>query len=63
MASTTVTITIEEADVPRVVKAICNHAGVTVENANAKPALVKMVKGWVVDEQRREAAITPPNLT
>lgn len=63
MANTVVQIEIPEADVTRVVKAVCKRAGVEVLPANAKPALAKIIKAWVVAEQQSEAAITPPNLT
>ncbi len=60
MAGTTVSITIAEGDVPKVVKAICKRAGLPVANANAKPALVKMVTQWVVEELHAEASVQSP---
>ena len=63
MAATTVSITIQEADLPRVVKAICNRAGVEVINANAKLALIEMVRRWVIEEERAQATFAAPTLT
>ncbi len=62
MPSTSVTITVPEADVPAVVKALCNHAGLPVLNANAKPALIQIVRELVEREKRQEATITAPTI-
>jgi hypothetical protein len=64
MAATVVSITIPEADLTRVVKAICNHTGMEpVTGANAKQGLIEEVRRWVVQEERSQAAFTAPNLT
>lgn len=63
MAATVVTITISEADTPRVIKAICARAGVPESGPNAKAALIAEVRRWVIEEGRREAAIAAPELT
>ena len=60
MADVTVSITIKEASVPAVVKAICREAGVPVENANAKPALISLVRSLVEREKRQEATVVAP---
>jgi hypothetical protein len=63
MPNTIVTLEIPEADVARVVKALCNRAGMEVTPANAKPALRLLIQRWVQEEQRNETAIMPPSVT
>lgn len=62
MAATVVTLTIPEASLPAVVKAVCRRAGVEVSNANAKPALVALITRWVEQEQREEAPVKAPEI-
>jgi hypothetical protein len=56
----TVTITIPEADVAAVTKAVKARSP---SSPTAKAALITIVQRWVVEEQRRETTITPPELT
>lgn len=62
MPATVVTLTIAEADLPAVVKAVCLRANVPIANANAKAALVAIIKGWVDQERKAEAAQPPATI-
>lgn len=62
MPATVITLAIPEGDVPVVVQAICNHAGVPVLNANAKPALIGIVQSWAAQEARAAAQVHVPTI-
>ncbi len=62
MPSTSITITVPEADVPAIVKALCNQAGLPVLNANAKPALIQIIRELVERQRRQEATISAPTI-
>lgn len=57
----TITLTISDTVLPRVRAALCNNAGLPDSNANAKQAVVDLVKG-VVRAVEYEAALAarPP---
>lgn len=64
----TVTITIPDAHLPRVVHALCTDAGLPESNANAKQAIIIHIKKTVRRVEKMEAevdaieAIPPPNV-
>lgn len=62
MPATVITLTIPEGDVAAVVQAVCNHAGVPILAANAKPALISIVQGWAVQEARAATQVHTPTI-
>ena len=58
-----VTLTIAEADIADVVKAVCTRAGLAVENTNAKPALKAIVSRWVTEERHLASVVSEPTIT
>lgn len=52
MAATVITVTIAEADLKDVVKAVTSRAGLPNETQYAKPALVALLTEWVETERR-----------
>lgn len=62
MPNTTVSIEIPEAQVAKVIKALCKRGDRPETGAEAKAQLIVEVKRWVVEEGHREAAIEAPEL-
>jgi len=69
MADVTITLTVPDAAVTRVVHALCVSAGLPESNANAKQALIKHLKATVrnveASESERAAveALSEPDTT
>ena len=57
MAIQTVTIEAPEATIKRVVKALCEDAGVEESGPNAKAALVRILTQIVINQERKNASI------
>lgn len=55
-----ITLTIPDADLPRVRAALCAHAGVADSNANAKAVVVTWVKGIVREFEYNAAVVARP---
>ena len=57
MAATVLTITVEEAVAERVIKALCEGAGLPVSGANAKAVVIKMIKQRVITIEKEKKRI------
>lgn len=55
MATTAITLNIDNADLPTLVPELCNWAGLAVSNANAKQAIAIFLKKVHAEAQRKAA--------
>ncbi len=63
MADTKFTITIPEAQATRIITAICLAADEEVSAPNAKKVVVRMIRQYVEDYERRHTTIQGAELT
>lgn len=58
MATTAITLNVDNADLPTLVPELCNWAGLATSNANAKQAIAIFVRKVHVEAQRKAAQVT-----